>query len=130
MLIDATTVRAVLLPAAMKLLGERSRYLPRWLEGLPSVSVEGPVVVAPASATTAAAKPRRAGEPAAAVLKPLDVAGAGAAASAEPNGSALVLQGLWLRIQTHRAEHPATLYSSASGPADDARAQGKARRAR
>jgi uncharacterized membrane protein YdfJ with MMPL/SSD domain len=34
-LIDATIVRAVLLPAAMKLLGERNWYLPRWLEWLP-----------------------------------------------------------------------------------------------
>jgi RND superfamily putative drug exporter len=34
-LIDATIVRAVLLPAAMKLLGDRNWYLPRWLEWLP-----------------------------------------------------------------------------------------------
>jgi uncharacterized membrane protein YdfJ with MMPL/SSD domain len=34
-LIDATIVRAVLLPAAMKLLGERNWYLPRWLGWLP-----------------------------------------------------------------------------------------------
>jgi RND superfamily putative drug exporter len=34
-LIDATIVRAVLLPAAMKLLGEANWYLPRWLEWLP-----------------------------------------------------------------------------------------------
>ncbi|HZV72688.1 MAG TPA: MMPL family transporter [Conexibacter sp.] len=34
-LIDATIVRAVLLPAAMTLLGERNWYLPRWLEWLP-----------------------------------------------------------------------------------------------
>ena len=31
-LIDATIVRAVLLPATMKLLGEKNWYLPRWLE--------------------------------------------------------------------------------------------------
>jgi uncharacterized membrane protein YdfJ with MMPL/SSD domain len=36
-LIDATIVRAVLLPAVMKLLGERNWYLPRWLEWLPQV---------------------------------------------------------------------------------------------
>jgi RND superfamily putative drug exporter len=40
-LIDATIVRAVLLPAAMTLLGERNWYLPRWLEWLPRVSPEG-----------------------------------------------------------------------------------------
>jgi uncharacterized membrane protein YdfJ with MMPL/SSD domain len=34
-LLDATIVRAVLLPATMKLLGEWNWYLPRWLEWLP-----------------------------------------------------------------------------------------------
>src|SRR5213078_3868762 len=34
-LLDATIVRAVLLPATMKLLGERNWYLPKWLEWLP-----------------------------------------------------------------------------------------------
>ena len=34
-LIDATIIRAVLLPATMKLLGDRNWYLPRWLEWLP-----------------------------------------------------------------------------------------------
>jgi RND superfamily putative drug exporter len=34
-LIDATIVRGVMLPAAMKLLGEWNWYLPRWLEWLP-----------------------------------------------------------------------------------------------
>jgi RND superfamily putative drug exporter len=34
-LIDATLVRAVLLPSAMVLLGDRNWYLPRWLERLP-----------------------------------------------------------------------------------------------
>jgi uncharacterized membrane protein YdfJ with MMPL/SSD domain/pimeloyl-ACP methyl ester carboxylesterase len=34
-LIDATIVRGVLLPATMKLLGDRNWYLPRWLEWLP-----------------------------------------------------------------------------------------------
>jgi uncharacterized membrane protein YdfJ with MMPL/SSD domain len=36
-LIDATIVRAVLLPATMKLLGEWNWYLPRWLEWLPTL---------------------------------------------------------------------------------------------
>jgi uncharacterized membrane protein YdfJ with MMPL/SSD domain len=40
-LIDATVVRAVLVPATMKLLGEWNWYLPRWLEWLPSLSPEG-----------------------------------------------------------------------------------------
>jgi putative drug exporter of the RND superfamily len=37
-LIDATIVRAVLLPAVMKLLGERNWYLPNWLQWLPRVN--------------------------------------------------------------------------------------------
>ena len=37
-LLDATIVRAVLLPAGMKLLGDWNWYLPRWLEWLPSLS--------------------------------------------------------------------------------------------
>jgi RND superfamily putative drug exporter len=41
-LIDATIVRAVLLPASMKLLGEWNWYLPRFLERLPRASVEAP----------------------------------------------------------------------------------------
>ena len=39
-LIDATLVRAVLLPAVMKLLGEWNWYLPRWLEWLPDLTHE------------------------------------------------------------------------------------------
>jgi uncharacterized membrane protein YdfJ with MMPL/SSD domain len=46
-LIDATVVRAVLLPAAMKLLGEWNWYLPAWLEWLPSLSPEGERSVVP-----------------------------------------------------------------------------------
>jgi uncharacterized membrane protein YdfJ with MMPL/SSD domain len=40
-LIDATIVRAVLLPATMKLLGDWNWYLPRWLEWLPELQHEG-----------------------------------------------------------------------------------------
>ena len=36
-LIDATIIRGVLLPAAMKLLGDWNWYLPRWLEWLPTL---------------------------------------------------------------------------------------------
>jgi anti-anti-sigma factor len=39
-LIDATIVRAVLLPATMKLLGDWNWYLPSWLEWLPEVAPE------------------------------------------------------------------------------------------
>jgi RND superfamily putative drug exporter len=37
-ILDATVVRAVLLPAAMALLGDWNWYLPRWLEWLPRVT--------------------------------------------------------------------------------------------
>ena len=40
--IDATVIRSVLVPAAMKLLGRWNWWLPRWLEWLPHVSIEGP----------------------------------------------------------------------------------------
>jgi uncharacterized membrane protein YdfJ with MMPL/SSD domain len=39
-LIDATIVRAVLLPALMKLLGDWNWYLPSWLNWLPKLSLE------------------------------------------------------------------------------------------
>jgi len=39
-LIDATIIRGVLLPASMKLLGDWNWYLPKWLEWLPKVSPE------------------------------------------------------------------------------------------
>jgi uncharacterized membrane protein YdfJ with MMPL/SSD domain len=53
-LIDATIVRAVLLPASMKLLGDWNWYLPKWLEWLPHFEhgekverVEAPAVPSP-----------------------------------------------------------------------------------
>jgi RND superfamily putative drug exporter len=46
-LIDATVVRGVLLPAALALLGDRSWYLPRWLAWLPGDRAEA---IAPADA--------------------------------------------------------------------------------
>jgi uncharacterized membrane protein YdfJ with MMPL/SSD domain len=63
-LIDATVVRAVLLPATMKLLGDWNWYLPRWLEWLPHLEHGGsiqppeptataPVTVPPGVGTTA-----------------------------------------------------------------------------
>jgi uncharacterized membrane protein YdfJ with MMPL/SSD domain len=62
-LIDATLVRGVMLPAAMKLLGKWNWYLPSWLEWLP----KGPALDAeglPPSPTDARpAPPRPHGEP-------------------------------------------------------------------
>jgi RND superfamily putative drug exporter len=40
-LVDATVVRSVLVPASMKLLGKRNWYLPRWLQWLPDLHIEG-----------------------------------------------------------------------------------------
>jgi uncharacterized membrane protein YdfJ with MMPL/SSD domain len=39
-LIDATIIRGVLLPASMKLLGDWNWYLPHWLEWLPRIGAE------------------------------------------------------------------------------------------
>jgi RND superfamily putative drug exporter len=41
-LIDATIIRSVLVPAAMKLLGDWNWYLPGWLGWLPKLTVEAP----------------------------------------------------------------------------------------
>jgi RND superfamily putative drug exporter len=44
-LLDATLIRGVLLPAAMKLLGDWNWYLPRWLQWLPKLNVEPELTV-------------------------------------------------------------------------------------
>ena len=51
-LLDATIVRSVLVPAAMALLGDRNWYLPRWLHWLPDLRIEGPAASAPATPVT------------------------------------------------------------------------------
>ena len=58
-LIDATVIRAVLLPATMKLLGDWNWYLPKWLEWLPRITT-APIA---APGTTAAPAPRPATRP-------------------------------------------------------------------
>jgi putative drug exporter of the RND superfamily len=50
LLIDATVVRAVLVPAGMKLLGKWNWYLPSWLSWLPDAHVEGTRPTAASSA--------------------------------------------------------------------------------
>jgi uncharacterized membrane protein YdfJ with MMPL/SSD domain len=59
-LIDATIVRAVLLPASMKLLGDWNWYLPQWLTWLPRISRDRHVEVPepPAAAPQPAAERR------------------------------------------------------------------------
>ena len=53
LLLDATIVRSVLVPASMKLLGRWNWYLPSWLRWLPDVHMEGGETedVRPAAAT-------------------------------------------------------------------------------
>jgi putative drug exporter of the RND superfamily len=51
-LLDATLIRTILVPSAMKLLGRWNWYLPSWLEWLPHLSIEG----APAAPPTAASR--------------------------------------------------------------------------
>ncbi len=61
-LIDATVVRGILLPACLALLGERTWYLPRWLAWLPGGGAAGaPVPAVPAHARPAPAVPAHAG---------------------------------------------------------------------
>jgi RND superfamily putative drug exporter len=48
LLIDATVIRSVLVPAAMTLLGAWNWYLPSWLRWLPEVHIEGRKTAAPA----------------------------------------------------------------------------------
>ena len=59
-LIDATVVRCIIVPAAMELLGDRNWYLPRWLEWLPNVAVEGhaPTAHLPGAAPAPAFRPQ------------------------------------------------------------------------
>jgi RND superfamily putative drug exporter len=66
-LIDATIVRGVLLPATMKVLGDWNWYLPKWLEWLPHVGTEGDAAVPPEPEPEPAEpseKPETAGVPA------------------------------------------------------------------
>ncbi|HEY6566992.1 MAG TPA: MMPL family transporter [Actinomycetota bacterium] len=39
--LDATVVRSILVPSTMRLLGDRNWYLPKWLQWLPKIDVEG-----------------------------------------------------------------------------------------
>jgi uncharacterized membrane protein YdfJ with MMPL/SSD domain len=54
-LIDATIVRAVLLPASMKLLGDWNWYLPQWLNWLPRLEHDDRPAAEPAEAAEATA---------------------------------------------------------------------------
>ena len=49
-ILDATIVRSILVPASMALLGDRNWYLPRWLAWLPDLRIEGTPGAPPVSA--------------------------------------------------------------------------------
>ena len=57
-LLDATIIRAVLLPATMALLGDSNWYLPRWLNWLPRIGHGAEVVIAETKAAEAEAPTR------------------------------------------------------------------------
>ena len=54
-LLDATLVRSVLVPATMALLGDRNWYLPRWLRWLPDLRIEGAPAPLPTPSPVSAA---------------------------------------------------------------------------
>ena len=63
-LIDATIVRSLLVPSVLRILGDRAWYLPKWLEWIPNISIEGrvPEVVESGSSTDAEPAPAGAAE--------------------------------------------------------------------
>jgi putative drug exporter of the RND superfamily len=60
-LLDATLIRTILVPSAMKLLGRWNWYLPSWLEWMPHLSIEGapesPAGAGPGDATPSPGEP-------------------------------------------------------------------------
>jgi RND superfamily putative drug exporter len=61
LLLDATVVRSVLMPAALAILGDRAWYLPPWLGWLPRLTIEAPA--APAAPVPASESGTEAGLP-------------------------------------------------------------------
>ena len=57
-ILDATVIRMVLVPASMELLGDRNWYFPSWLEWLPEISIEGAPVPSPEPEVTPQAASR------------------------------------------------------------------------
>jgi hypothetical protein len=62
-LLDATIVRGVLLPATMKLLGDWNWYLPSWLEWLPRITHEPQIEPPPEEDQEEPRERREPGEP-------------------------------------------------------------------
>ncbi len=57
-ILDATIIRMVLVPASMELLGDWNWYFPKWLEWLPEIHIEGAAVQATGDKGAAPAGPR------------------------------------------------------------------------
>jgi RND superfamily putative drug exporter len=61
-LIDASLVRTILVPAVMSLLGQRAWWLPRWPSWLPRLDIEGGAApTSPAPVSSPAEAKTRAG---------------------------------------------------------------------
>jgi len=56
-ILDATVIRSILVPASMELLGDRNWYFPAWLEWVPEIHIEGRPRPALAPATVLAGGP-------------------------------------------------------------------------
>jgi RND superfamily putative drug exporter len=61
-LIDATVVRSLLVPSVLRILGDRAWYLPKWLEWIPNISIEGRAPVAESSESTQTAEATATGD--------------------------------------------------------------------
>jgi uncharacterized membrane protein YdfJ with MMPL/SSD domain len=59
LLLDATIVRSVLMPATLAILGHRAWYLPRWLGWLPRLTIEPPATSPATAAPTPSSEPGR-----------------------------------------------------------------------
>jgi putative drug exporter of the RND superfamily len=57
LLLDATVVRSVLMPATLAILGHRAWWLPRWLGWLPRLTVEPPATGLAREAPAPASEP-------------------------------------------------------------------------
>ncbi|HKP90186.1 MAG TPA: MMPL family transporter [Thermoleophilaceae bacterium] len=103
-LIDATIVRVFLLPASMKLLGDRNWYLPSWLEWLPHVEHDA---FAPGAAL-AAKEQAAAGGPGVLTMEEIDDGGR---LRLRLDGELDLVTAPWLarRLQTVEAEKPPVL---------------------
>jgi RND superfamily putative drug exporter len=59
LLLDATVIRSVLMPATLAILGDRGWWLPRWLGWLPRLTVEGPAANRAREASELSSEPGR-----------------------------------------------------------------------